>query len=88
MLLTAEQIAAEVYATINREALRLGELLDNARLLMNRTDYVHWVDVQLPFDIHQANRMRAVWLASQTLPPEMLDHVPTPWRAIYSPKAS
>lgn len=88
VLLTSEQIAAEVYATINREALRLGELLDHARLTMSWAKYEHWVDVELPFDIHQAQRMRAVWVASQTLPPEMLAHMPTPWRAIYIPKAS
>lgn len=84
VLLDAEQIAAEVYATINREALRLGELLDHARTTMSRAAYERWVTNELPFDLAQARRMRAVYLANEMLPTEMLAHVPTPWRAIYA----
>jgi len=83
VLLDAEQIAAEVYATVDREALRLGELLELARDSMSRAGFERWVETELPFDLPMARRLRAVYLGYRELPPEMLKEMPLPWQSLF-----
>ena len=83
MLLTPEQIAHEVYATVNHEALRLGELLELARDQMSRSGFERWIETELPFDLLMARRLRAVYLGYRELPPEMLNEMPLPWQSIF-----
>ena len=84
VLLTPEQIATEVYATVDREALRLGELLELARDRMSRTGYERWVETELPFDLPMARRLRAVYLGYRELPTDMLTQMPLPWQSIFA----
>lgn len=83
VLLSPEQISAEVYATINREALRLGELLDLARMRMGGMAWERWVGSSTPLDVHSARRLRAVYLGYRELSPEIIKNFPEPWQALW-----
>ena len=83
MLLSPEQISGEVYATVNREALRLGELLDHAQTLMGKTAWERWVEDSTPFDLGAARRLRAVFLGYRELSPEILENFVEPYQALW-----
>ena len=83
VLLSPEQISGEVYATINRDALRLGELLDLARSQMGGPAWERWVEGSTPLDLHAARRLRAVYLGYRELSPEIIKNFPEPWQALW-----
>lgn len=77
-------IAAQIYASIDRMALRIGELLQRALEAHGTERFREWVTNDLPFGIETARRMRAVYLAYREFPPELLASMPAPWQALYA----
>lgn len=84
VLLTLEDIGVEIYATVDRMAMRLGDLLDHAVEISSRAEYERWVTEDLPFGLDTAKRLRAIFLAYRELPDEMLVEMPRPWQALYA----
>lgn len=84
MLLTLDQIGAEIYQTIDRMALRVGELLVHARQMVKRSEYERWVAEELPFGLDKAKRLRAIYLAFSELPEDTVKKLPRPWQALYA----
>jgi hypothetical protein len=78
-----EQIEAEVYSSIDRMCLRVGELLAEARSL-NPGGFKSWVEQRMPFGYDKARRLIAIHLAYRELPPEKLEQLPLPWQALYA----
>lgn len=78
-----EQIEAEVYETVDRMCLRVGELLWEAKSL-NPGGFNAWVDDRMPFGHDKARRLIAIFVAYRELPAEKLAQLPRPWQAMYA----
>ena len=78
-----EEIEDEVYSSIDRMCLRVGELLAEARAL-NPSGFKRWVEQRMPFGYDKARRLVAIHLAYSELPPEKLAQLPQPWQALYA----
>ena len=73
----------EVFNSIDRMCLRVGELLHEARVL-NPAGFREWVEDRLPFGHDKARRLMAIHLAYRELPPETVASLPRPWQALYT----
>jgi hypothetical protein len=78
-----EQIEGEVFASIDRMCLRVGELLAEARAL-DPAGFKRWVEDRMPFGYDKARRLIAIHMAYRELPPEKLRQLPLPWQALYA----
>ena len=81
---TLEEIKEQIFETIDRAAMRTGELLHLARQKLSKRDFERWVTEELPFGVDTAKRLRAVYLAHSELPPKVLSSLPRPWQAMYA----
>lgn len=79
-----DEIASEIYSTIDSMALRVGELLDVAYRSNSRARFERWVVDDLPFGLDTAKRLRAVYLAQRELPLHVRERLPRPWQALYA----
>lgn len=77
------EIEDEVYLSIDRMCLRVGELLAEAREL-DPAGFKKWVETRLPFGFDKARRLIAIHYAYRELPPEKLAQLPLPWQALYA----
>ena len=78
-------ITSAIYATVDRMALRVGELVDRGRRVAGtKREYERWVREDLPFGLDTAKRLRAIYLAYEELPPAVLERMPRPWQALYA----
>jgi hypothetical protein len=78
-----DEIAAEIYDTVDRMVMRVGELLERAHTL-HPTDWKRWVSEELPFGLDTARRFRMIYLAYSKLPPETLARCPKAWQAMFA----
>jgi len=78
-----DQIETEVYETVDRMCLRVGELLWEAKTL-DPGNFNAWVDERLPFGNDKARRLIAIFVAYRELPAEKLAQLPRPWQAMYA----
>lgn len=78
-----EQIEDEVFATVDRMCLRVGELLYEAKLL-DPSAFAGWVKERMPFGYDTARRLVAIHLAYRELPAEKVAQLPRPWQALYA----
>jgi hypothetical protein len=74
---------SEVYSTIDNMVMQLGNIIQVQSVRLSRQAFERWVQDELPFDIFTARRLRAISLAHQELPEEMLEEMPPPWRALF-----
>jgi hypothetical protein len=77
------EIEAEVFRAIDHMALRVGELLHEAREL-DPAGFAVWVDERMPFGMGSAKRLMAIHLAYRELPAEVKANLPRPWQALYA----
>jgi hypothetical protein len=78
-----EEIEDEVFATVDRMCLRVGELLYEAKVL-NPGGFQKWVKTRMPFGYDTARRLVAIHLAYRELPEEKIAQLPRPWQALYA----
>jgi hypothetical protein len=78
-----EQIEDEVYSSIDRMCLRVGELLAEARAL-DPAGFKKWVETRMPFGYDKARRLIAIHLAYRELPEDKIAQLPLPWQALYA----
>jgi len=78
-----DEIAAEIYDTVDRMVMRVGELLERAHTL-HPEDWKRWVADELPFGLDTARRFRMIYLAYRHLPPETLARCPKAWQAMFA----
>ena len=79
---TLDEMTVEIYDTVDRMVMRVGELLERG-FQMYPDDWKRWVDEDLPFGLDTARRLRAVYLAYKHLPPEKLAQLPRAWQALF-----
>lgn len=77
------EIEAEVYDTVDRMCLRVGELLHEARSL-NPKGFEQWVGERMPFGMDKARRLIAIHLAYHELPEDVRHNLPRPWQAMFA----
>ena len=78
-----KEIEDEVYSSIDRMCLRVGELLAEARAL-NPAGFKKWVEARMPFGYDKARRLIAIHLAYRELPEDKVAQLPLPWQALYA----
>lgn len=78
-----DEIADEVYHTIDSMALKVGALLVEARDI-NPKGFKEWVENELPFSYETARRLVAIHLAYAHLPAQVMSELPQPWQALYA----
>lgn len=78
-----QEITDDIYATIDRFALDLGAKLQDAFERFPDL-YEDWVETCLPFGLDKARRLRMIHKAVEHLPPDVLERLPRPYRALYS----
>lgn len=77
------EIESEVYASIDRMCLSVGELLAEAKAL-DPAGFKQWVEQRMPFGYDKARRLIAIHVAYRELPPEKVAQLPLPWQALYA----
>jgi hypothetical protein len=80
---TLDEMTVEIFETVDRMVMRVGELLERA-WQMYPDDWKRWVVEDLPFGLDTARRLRAVYLAYKHLPPEKLAQLPRAWQALFA----
>lgn len=78
-----EEIEGEVYDTVDRMCLRVGELLWEAKVL-DPGGFNKWVENRMPFGVDKARRLIAIFVAYRELPPEKLAQLPRAWQAMFA----
>lgn len=80
---TLSEMTVEIYDTVDRMVMRVGELLDRGHR-MYPDEWKRWVTEDLPFGLDTARRLRGVYLAYKHLPPETLARLPRAWQALFA----
>lgn len=78
-----DEIRAEIFTTVDRMCLRVGELLAEARTV-DPGRFRQWVEAEMPFSYDTASRLVAIHLAYRELPPEKTASLPRAWQALFA----
>jgi hypothetical protein len=83
---TLDGIRSAIYREIDGTALRVGNLLRDAKRI-DAYGFNGWVETSLPFGVETARRLMAIATAYEKLPTDTLAGMPRPWQAMYALKA-
>lgn len=76
-------IAGQMLDVLDAACLELGERLELA-YHGSFDQWCEWVQIDTPFTVEEARRLRAVFLAHRLFPPEVIDDLPRPWKSLWT----